>query len=875
MTDQVLGFAAEFKDRASASMARLGQSYQNLRSKASGAVAGLMADQSKMMTLGMVGGAMAMAGSKITGFFKKAANEAETFEVAMANLGFVTKALPSDMAEMKKFVLDLGASTIYSAKEVAEAWTNLVTAGGLDAKVAKAAVEDTMNFSTMSAGTVDLSTAADFAAAMINKFQLRVDGAGSSVMINGKRVTELTRAFDMLAQSTIYTGFKMRDFPIAFNSMRTAAMNMNMSIQDSVTLMGTLRAAGMQPAEAGLALNQISTGVSMFAAKLVKLEEGVMGRTGGKRDQMVYKLFGGKDAFQKALSDSKGDVGRLFDFYDKALAGLEAYEKGKGGLLAMGMTRELMKTSAAQSAMKIFSLQKFTVPEGGIQQVDKWGRFIDKFGKVVTDRTKAVQLFAAGVELTGIQAMRARSAMIAMSSGVSASYKNMIERTSWGIKKLKEGIVQNFMIVLGEAILPVLNAFREVIAKVVSFITKLFIAVPILPKILGPLGLLAGVLLLVGGTFMVASMGALFLKKSLMSLGVSLIGFFKKLILGGFALLKNPIFWLIVAIAFLAYLVYQFIKNWDKLSPVVKVLGIFALAVAAITVAIWAMNIALYANPIIWVVAAILLVIAAIVLLIVYWDDVWAAVKKFAAKAWEAIKGFFQDVWNIIKAVGNAIWAALVWLWEGIKSVAAVIFWPIEQAILGIKAVFIAAVNAMLAIWEFFASRVEGIGRFLGGLFTLNFKKAWSGVKQTVTGKDYSYEYDPTKAAAKQTADAVQQSFSSPDAWAGQTAPGPALPPRALGGGVFKNSPYLVGERGPEMFVPSNTGGILSNSNLGQLMAGMSGSSRTENKLIVQLDNIPQGATADDIGRAVEMALTARGIPFKDIFGSLDIVPTF
>ena len=41
------------------------------------------------------------------------------------------------------------------------------------------------------------------------------------------------------------------------------------------------------------------------------------------------------------------------------------------------------------------------------------------------------------------------------------------------------------------------------------------------------------------------------------------------------------------------------------------------------------------------------------------------------------------------------------------------------------------------------------------------------------------------------------------------------IPGRASGGFVNRNTPYMVGERGPELFVPSSSGGIVANHNLG------------------------------------------------------------
>ena len=43
---------------------------------------------------------------------------------------------------------------------------------------------------------------------------------------------------------------------------------------------------------------------------------------------------------------------------------------------------------------------------------------------------------------------------------------------------------------------------------------------------------------------------------------------------------------------------------------------------------------------------------------------------------------------------------------------------------------------------------------------------------------------------------------------------------RAEGGPVAANRPYIVGERGPELFVPNNTGTVVSNEALGRYNGG-------------------------------------------------------
>ena len=66
----------------------------------------------------------------------------------------------------------------------------------------------------------------------------------------------------------------------------------------------------------------------------------------------------------------------------------------------------------------------------------------------------------------------------------------------------------------------------------------------------------------------------------------------------------------------------------------------------------------------------------------------------------------------------------------------------------------------------------------------------------------------------------VQQMVGSFDAATGEGSGlagffGGMLKPRANGGPVTAGQPYLVGERGPELFVPSSNGGVVANDNMG------------------------------------------------------------
>jgi hypothetical protein len=87
-----------------------------------------------------------------------------------------------------------------------------------------------------------------------------------------------------------------------------------------------------------------------------------------------------------------------------------------------------------------------------------------------------------------------------------------------------------------------------------------------------------------------------------------------------------------------------------------------------------------------------------------------------------------------------------------------------------------------------------------------------------------------------------QQTITAPLAKGISTA---ILGMRAMGGPVSANSPYIVGEKGPELFVPHASGSIVSNSNMNQ-GGGSAGSSINVNY------NIAAGVTRSELAPILE-----------------------
>ena len=81
------------------------------------------------------------------------------------------------------------------------------------------------------------------------------------------------------------------------------------------------------------------------------------------------------------------------------------------------------------------------------------------------------------------------------------------------------------------------------------------------------------------------------------------------------------------------------------------------------------------------------------------------------------------------------------------------------------------------------------------------------------------------------------------------------VPPKALGGPVQNSKPYLVGERGPELFVPNAGGNIIPNNKMG----GGSGGGVTVNQTINVTTGIQSTVRAEIVQLMPQIAQAAKG----------------
>lgn len=143
-------------------------------------------------------------------------------------------------------------------------------------------------------------------------------------------------------------------------------------------------------------------------------------------------------------------------------------------------------------------------------------------------------------------------------------------------------------------------------------------------------------------------------------------------------------------------------------------------------------------------------------------------------------------------------------------------------------------INELLAKRKVIESDLEVIAKNAGSIISQGFEDAiFSGQKLS----------EVIKAIGMDLMRMVfQQTITAPLAKGISTA---ILGMRAMGGPVSANSPYIVGEKGPELFVPHASGSIVSNSNMNQ-GGGSSGASINVNY------NIAAGVTRSELAPILE-----------------------
>lgn len=182
------------------------------------------------------------------------------------------------------------------------------------------------------------------------------------------------------------------------------------------------------------------------------------------------------------------------------------------------------------------------------------------------------------------------------------------------------------------------------------------------------------------------------------------------------------------------------------------------------------------------------------------WSAAWSAAKAQFSAVWEYTRTSLNNLINLIRgpvtAAWNAIKGVVSGVWSAVKSTTESIFFPIYNRI---KSAFEWIRDNAAKCWDAIASAVNAV---------------WKGIKTVL---------DTMAAAIDRVKDALQKlkdlASTIGDAISGAVGGGvPFIPGFAEGGPVPANRLAIVGEKGPELFVPSTAGTIIPSDKTAALM---------------------------------------------------------
>lgn len=196
------------------------------------------------------------------------------------------------------------------------------------------------------------------------------------------------------------------------------------------------------------------------------------------------------------------------------------------------------------------------------------------------------------------------------------------------------------------------------------------------------------------------------------------------------------------------------------------------------------------------------------------------AVGTTLVAAWNALKTAGEFLWNnvmvpffaflngdtvrgVLTFIGTAIGGTLVTAWNALKEVATFLWNNVLKPFFDFLGG--AAVKGAVKVIS------DGVGGTISGAFNvlkLTAQTVGGIIRGVIDGIVWAVQQ---AQAALNALDAHQRSSSKAlqDAGLGILAPG-----RAVGGPVRSGSPYLVGEEGPELFIPRMSGTIIPNDRL-------------------------------------------------------------
>lgn len=407
MTDSQLNIIIQAQDNASRHLNNISSNMKGMGSMASGFTAGAVAALTTAL-IGMVttGIGMALNGIQmLADAFIGASKVAGTFESAINRLGAISRASTEELKEMEEQAKSLGASTMFSATEVAHAQQFLAMAGfkvnevlGATPSVLELAI----------AGNMDLARASDIASNIMGQFAIQAK--------------DTSRVTNVLAATATSANTDIIQLSEAFKYLGPTAQAIGMSLEQTSAIIGILGDAGLQGGLAGRALgsslvrlaqptNQMAKAmgnmnVQAYDAQgnfvgmnklLSQIEAGTKSMTKEQKAANLNMLLGAESFQEINVLLERGSV--AFEQYEKSITGTSAAQK-----MAEAQNKGLEASQRSlSSAVESLQIKFMSLQMGGKSILEWQTLLINGFAELVRSinfdsAMKKLSQFTEGIE---------------------------------------------------------------------------------------------------------------------------------------------------------------------------------------------------------------------------------------------------------------------------------------------------------------------------------------------------------------------------------------------------------------------------------------------------------------------------------------------
>lgn len=326
-------------------MATIGSLIVSIGADISGLDSGIQSAQSSLNNFGKnlrnIGAGMSLAvTAPLAVVGKQALAASGSFEQGMNVLQQVLGATGGEMAALEQQALELGAASIFSAQDVADAQTALAKAGFTTQQVLESSAG---TIALAAAGDLGMAEAAEIASAAINAFGL---SAGEAATVA-----------DLLAATANASAVDVVDLGDSFVNVGAVASAAGLSIEEVATMLGVMGNAGLKGSEAGTALRTVLRGLSTptDAALSLMSDLGVAVYDAGGNMNDIRSIIGQLGRSLDGLSDQERNsaLQSIFGAYGVTganvllAAGVEGYDAMAQAATEMGAAQ-----AAADARMK-------------------------------------------------------------------------------------------------------------------------------------------------------------------------------------------------------------------------------------------------------------------------------------------------------------------------------------------------------------------------------------------------------------------------------------------------------------------------------------------------------------------------------------------